>query len=143
MNLNILIKWAEERTLKLKILQKCLLPDTSTTTYFKQAALQVPPSRHFHNLFQAGSLKGWAAGTWDSLILRLQAPEASISHSSQHFVNQWGKRYFKPQLLSSELSCRVSEVGGKKVGWEEFRKRALGSLEHSAEWRGIWLPSQS
>ena len=29
------------------------------------------------------------------------------------------------------------------MGWEEFRKRALGSLEHSAEWRGIWLPSQS
>lgn len=53
-------------------------------------------------------------GTWDSLTKTSEAPEASTSHSSQPFVNQLGKHYFKPQLLSSELTCWVSEVEGRR-----------------------------
>ena len=121
-------------------MQKCILPDTSTT-YFKQATLQkcILPDTSTSYFKQAAS-RGWAAGTWDSLTKTSEAPEASISHSSQHFVNQWGQRYFKPQLLSSELSCWVSEVGGRRWDGRNLGKGPWEVLNTQQSGEGSGFP---
>lgn len=112
-------EWAEERILTVKDedLQKCILPGTSTA-YFKQTASW-----------------GWVVGTWDSL--RVLGPQKQVFHTLPNLeCKPVGKTFL--QITTSFLkeltlpeTCWVS--GYKKVGWEEFKKRALGRLEHSAE----------